>query len=50
MGDEQVRQIRSFNRVVTQTVGALEESYLDRGRPLSPVLDECVTAITSLGK
>jgi len=34
MGDDQVLQIRSFNRAVTQTVGALEESYLDRGRPL----------------
>ena len=34
MCDDQVRQIRCFNRVVTQTVAALEESYLDRGRPL----------------
>jgi DNA-binding MarR family transcriptional regulator/GNAT superfamily N-acetyltransferase len=34
MLDVEVRQIRSFNRVVTQAVGVLEESYLDRGRPL----------------
>jgi DNA-binding MarR family transcriptional regulator/GNAT superfamily N-acetyltransferase len=34
MGDEQVRQIRSFTRVVTQIVRALEASYLDQGRPL----------------
>lgn len=31
---EQVRRVRSFNRLVTRSVGALEESYLKRGRPL----------------
>lgn len=31
----QVEQIRRFNRVVTLHVGALEDSYLQRGRPLS---------------
>jgi DNA-binding MarR family transcriptional regulator/GNAT superfamily N-acetyltransferase len=30
----QIDQIRRFNRVVTQRVGALEDSYLQRGRPL----------------
>jgi DNA-binding MarR family transcriptional regulator/GNAT superfamily N-acetyltransferase len=34
MDDDRVRQVRSFNRTVTQTVGALETSYLRRGRPL----------------
>jgi DNA-binding MarR family transcriptional regulator/GNAT superfamily N-acetyltransferase len=29
-----VDQVRSFNRTVTQTVGALNERYLARGRPL----------------
>src|SRR6476646_7278396 len=29
-----VHQVRRFNRVVTQRVGALEDSYLRRGRPL----------------
>lgn len=35
MDETQIRQVRSFNRLVTQRVGALEESYLQRGRPLS---------------
>jgi len=34
MDEHQIRQVRLFNRVVTQHVGALEESYLRRGRPL----------------
>jgi DNA-binding MarR family transcriptional regulator/N-acetylglutamate synthase-like GNAT family acetyltransferase len=34
MKSAQVQQVRRFNRVVTQRVGALEESYLRRGRPL----------------
>jgi DNA-binding MarR family transcriptional regulator/N-acetylglutamate synthase-like GNAT family acetyltransferase len=34
MEDRQIQQVRRFNRVVTQRVGALEESYLHRGRPL----------------
>src|SRR5579875_3579401 len=29
-----VDQVRSFNRTVTQQVGALAETYLARGRPL----------------
>lgn len=34
MSERQIDQIRRFNRVVTQHVGALEDSYLKRGRPL----------------
>ncbi len=34
MESHQVRQVRLFNRTVTQRVGALEDSYLRRGRPL----------------
>jgi DNA-binding MarR family transcriptional regulator/GNAT superfamily N-acetyltransferase len=29
-----VQQVRRFNRVVSQRIGALEDSYLQRGRPL----------------
>ena len=34
MDMRQVQLVRRFNRVVTQRVGALEDSYLRRGRPL----------------
>ena len=34
MDSGQVQQVRRFNRVVTQRVGALQDSYLQRGRPL----------------
>ena len=34
MNKRQVEQVRRFNRVVTQHVGALQDSYLQRGRPL----------------
>ncbi|GEO17070.1 bifunctional helix-turn-helix transcriptional regulator/GNAT family N-acetyltransferase [Microvirga aerophila] len=35
MDEHQIEQVRRFSRVVTQHVGALEDSYLRRGRPLS---------------
>ncbi len=35
MDGDQIRRIRSFNRTVTETVGALDDSYLRQGRPLS---------------
>jgi DNA-binding MarR family transcriptional regulator/ribosomal protein S18 acetylase RimI-like enzyme len=31
---DDVRKVRHFNRMITQRVGALDQSYLDRGRPL----------------
>ena len=34
MSDAAVQQIRRFNRLVTRRVGALDQSYLSRGRPL----------------
>lgn len=34
MADALVRQVRSFNRAVTQTIGALQDDYLGRHRPL----------------
>jgi DNA-binding MarR family transcriptional regulator/GNAT superfamily N-acetyltransferase len=34
MDNPQIKQIRSFSRAVTRRVGALDESYLRRGRPL----------------
>jgi DNA-binding MarR family transcriptional regulator len=35
MDDEQIGNVRRFNRAVTQRIGALDASFLDRGRPLS---------------
>jgi DNA-binding MarR family transcriptional regulator len=32
---DQIHRVRSFNRTVTQRVGALNNSFLDRGRSLS---------------
>ena len=34
MDEHQIEQVRRFNSVVTQHVGVLEDSYLQRGRPL----------------
>jgi len=34
MDSRQIERVRRFNRTVTQTVGALDQSYLKRGRPL----------------
>ncbi len=34
MGADLVRRVRRFHRLVTQRIGALETSYLHRGRPL----------------
>lgn len=33
--NEQVRQVRTFNRAVTRRIGALSDDYLGRGRPLA---------------
>src|ERR687889_300891 len=35
MHERLIEQVRRFNRAVTLHVGALESSYLQRGRPLS---------------
>ena len=35
MNESQLRQVRRFNRLVIQRVGALEANYLRRGRPLA---------------
>src|SRR5947208_751194 len=34
MIDSEVEQVRSFNRIVTERVGALSDRFLGRGRPL----------------
>jgi DNA-binding MarR family transcriptional regulator/predicted GNAT family N-acyltransferase len=34
MDAAQIQQVRSFNRLVTQRAGVLEDSYLRRGRPI----------------
>ncbi len=34
MSDTEVSRVRSFNRIVTQRIGALYDEYLARGRPL----------------
>jgi len=34
MDPDQVRRVRSFNRTVSQRIGALNDRFLDRGRPL----------------
>jgi DNA-binding MarR family transcriptional regulator/GNAT superfamily N-acetyltransferase len=34
MESNSIQQVRRFNRLVTRRVGALEDSYLSRGRPL----------------
>jgi DNA-binding MarR family transcriptional regulator/GNAT superfamily N-acetyltransferase len=34
MPDAAIQQVRRFNRLVTRRVGALDDSYLSRGRPL----------------
>jgi len=34
MSDEAISLIRAFNRTITRRVGALDDSYLSRGRPL----------------
>lgn len=34
MNDDQIEQVRRFNRLVTRRIGALSDDYLSRGRPL----------------
>ena len=34
MDDTARQQVRSFNRSVTERIGALQDEYLARGRPL----------------
>jgi len=51
MSGEQIRAVRSFNRTVTRRVGALDASFLDRGRPLGEarLLYEIGTAGSEVG-
>lgn len=35
MDEDQVRQVRSFNRAITRRLGVLGDDYLGRGRPLA---------------
>src|SRR6516162_2466180 len=34
MNQEMIEQVRRFNRTVTQRIGALDDAFLARGRPL----------------
>lgn len=34
MDMQQIQQVRSFNRIVTERVGALNDHFLGRGHPL----------------
>lgn len=34
MNDDQIEQVRRFNRLVTRRIGVLSDDYLSRGRPL----------------
>lgn len=50
MDDAATRQVRSFNRTMTQRIGTLQDEYLARGRPLgaSRVLWEIGEDVTDL--